>query len=294
MEIFMNDVNINILTIEMGDSLKAFSEEVADGLKPLFLGFKGIFYYVFQKPIKYGIIKDAEIKQLAETTRRKVESIPNKSLNLTDIQQVGKILDDSIFQLSVKDFIELYSSLIVACVDSSKNVKPFYSSILKEMSGDEANLLKYFFEYKFLYEINISSDNPFFIKENTYKYFWKPKYFKINQIKAHDYLREFESKNWETIHDDSEFFEANVSESFNFLLSKNIIKEDPSSQWDEFIPSIRRYAFKNDENVNLLKDENKDYSYPINFNCNHSVYVLTDLGESLKAILTAYNPVVFT
>lgn len=290
----MNDVNINILTMEFGDSLKPFSEKVTDSLEPVFLGFKGIFYYVFQKPIKYEIIKRAEIKQFAESTRKKSESIPNGSLNLSNINQVGKILDDSIFQLSIKDFRELYSSLIVACVDRSKTVKPFYSSILKEMSSDEANLLNYFFEYNFLYEINISSDNPYFIKENTYKFFWKPKYFKINQIKEHDYLREFESKNWENIHDDSKFFEANVSESFNFLVSKNIIKEDPSSQWDEFIPSIRRYAFENDEDVKRLKDKNKDYLDPINFDCNHSVYVLTDLGEALKDILTAYNPVVLT
>lgn len=285
----MDDFNFTLLSFDLGDSLKPFVESASDSLIPVFKGFKGVFYYIFDKPIKYGIVKEEEIRMLSEVTRNKTELIPNDNLNYNNLNKIGKILDDSIFQLSINDFREMYSSLIVACIDDSKNVKPFYSSIIKEMSADEANLLRYFFKYKFLYEMNISSDNPYFVKENTYKYFWKPKYYKLNSAKPHDLLRDFDSNYWENAHDNSEFFESNVSESFKFLISKKIIEEDFSSQWDEFVPSIKKFALETDDHVIQLKQENKELTSPVKFECNHTVYKLSDLGESFKLILTSYD-----
>ncbi|WP_195362496.1 Abi-alpha family protein [Lactococcus lactis] len=276
----MNDIKLDVTA-----DLNPIVDRVNEILTPISSGFAGIFAYVFHKPREYKIINDIHLEELANLTRDKTDKIPDIYKDFSDMVTIGKILEDSIYQLSNSEFRELYSSLVAASINKSKNVKPFYSSLLRELSQDEVNLFQYMMDFSFLYEVKISSDNPLFVTENTYKYYWEPKYFKLNGIFEHNALRNFSDKSWESIHNEDEFYQDHISDSLNILVSKGLIEKSQSNRWDEFIPSIKKYAFENDKTVIKLQNENKDLIHPISFNTYGAVFTLTNLGKSLKTIL---------
>lgn len=281
----MNDLNIDA---GLGEVLSPIVNEALDVAKPLTSSIKGVLLFVCRPALKLGIRTQAELDAYEDEINRKAKLISPENIYKDNVSLIGKILEDSIYQLSEEQFRELYSSIIAASVDKTKVVKPFYSSLIREMSSDEVNLLEYMFEYDTLIEMNISCDNPMFIKENTYHEYWEPRYFKIkgdysNRFKLRDFNDPIYEKSYKY---DKDFVEDKTIESFNFLLSHGVIKENRSEYWNEFIPSIKKFIFDTDDDIIRAKQNFPD----IKFEIDRKVYSLTELGKSLKTILTAYRP----
>lgn len=281
----MTDVNLDI-----SGNLDPIINNTSTILTPISQGIAGAFAFVLQKPIEYGIVKEIENEALAKATRDKFNLVPQENIDFSNIPLLTKLLEDSIYQLSSEEFRDLYSSLFVSSIDKTKTVKPFYSSLIREMSYDELELLEYMFKYNILIQINLSSDNPIFIKENTHRNYWNPKYFELKgDISNRFNLRDYNDPHWEDIYKINEhFFGKKVDEPFNFLLSHGIIQENPSEYWNEFFPSIKKYVLETDENNK--KVESWNYSeQKIEFLVDRKIYSLSELGSSLKTILTAYD-----
>lgn len=256
-------------------------------LKPISEGFAGIFAYVFQKPIEYNIVSEIALEQLAKETRDKYNKISNNNITFENIKILGKILEDSIYQLDIKEFRRYYSSLASATLDKTQEVKPSYSSLIREMSINDVNLLDYFFKYNILFEFQVTSNNYLFDDPNLYRWFWNKQYFKISKVTDNFFYRDYNDKekmqSRYTINQD--YFEDSVESEVIFLLSKGIIREDPSENWHEYIPSIEKYVLDSDQQVTIFKNRNK-YDIPkVIFDVKHKVYSLTSLGEELKKIL---------
>lgn len=281
----MKDLNIDA---GLGDAITPIVEETLDMVKPVKSSIKGLLLFLCQPLLKIGIRTQAQLDKYEDDIMKKVSHIPQENIYKDNVLLTGKILEDSIYQLSEEQFRELYSSIIAASVDKTKVVKPFYSSLIREMSSDEVNLLEYMFEYNTLIEMNISCDNPMFVKENTYHEYWEPRYFKIKG----DYSNRFKLRNFnDPIYEksykyDKDFVEDKTVESFNFLLSHGVIEENRSEYWNEFIPSIKKFIFDTDDDIIRVKQNFHD----IKFEIDRKVYSLTELGKSLKTILTAYRP----
>ena len=278
----MNDVNLNI----SGD-IDPIIKNTSTILTPISQAVAGAFLYVFQKPIEYGIVKNIEHEALAKQTREKFSLIPQENIDFNNIPLLTKLLEDSIYQLSSEEFRDLYSSLIVSSIDKTKEVKPFYSSLLKDMSPNEAQLLDYFFEHQLLFEVALTSDNPNFITEGTYRYYWEPQLFKITRKPDRIFYRNFRTEShYEGLYTaPNDFYQLDTLDSFLFLLNNGIIERDYSSSWNGIFPSLKKYLLENDEIALDLQEQNKFLKHPVNFEFKYKAYKLTSLGESLKSIL---------
>lgn len=283
------------INLELKADLTPLVESSNKVLKPISEGLAGIFAYVFQKPRQYNVISEIELEELAKSTRNKYNKIPYDNQTLLNINQIGKILDDSLYQLDEKQFREYYASLIASSCDNRKHVKPFYSSLIREMSTEEANLFEYFSKYTFLFEVQITSSNHLFSNPNLYRWYWEKRYFKA-KIKEdftvfRNYDRETLKENSKPMEDIYKYDEAyseslGIENAILFLLSKNLIQENPAYACHQFIPSIKKFVFDTDEQAQQLMKENKFTTPKVEFDIKHKVYTLSPLGEELKEALS--------
>lgn len=286
------------INIDLKGDLTPFIDSSNEILKPLSEGLAGMFAFVFQKPRQYNVISKIELEELAKSTRNKFAEIPYENQSFENIKQIGKILDDSIYQLDNKQFREYYAGLIAASCDNRKHVKPFYSSLIREMSSEEANLFEYFLKYTFLFEVQITSDNHLFSNPDLYRWYWPKRYFKSKIVENFMVFRDYDSQFLpENAIPLEETYKYNVSYSESleiensvlFLLSKKLIQENPEYNCHQFIPSIKKFVFDNDEQVQNIIKENEFCTPKVQFNIKHKVYTLTPIGEELKEALT-YDP----
>ena len=278
----MNDINLDI-----SGNLDPIIKNASAILTPISQGIAGAFAYVLQKPIEYGIVKEIENEALAKATRDKFNLIPQENIDFSNIPLLTKLLEDSIYQLSSEEFRDLYSSLIVSSIDKTKEVKPFYSSLINDMSPNEAKLMNYFFEHQLLFEVLLTSDNPFFVTEGTYRYYWEPQYFQLTGKPDTATYRDFDKENfYENLFiPQKDFYQLNTPESFLFLLNNGIIEQDYSERWNGIFPSLKKFLLTNDEKALNLIVENKSLKYPIEFKPQYKAYKLSSLGKELKSIL---------
>ncbi|MGT2947131.1 Abi-alpha family protein [Streptococcus chenjunshii] len=264
-------------------------------LKPISEGLAGIFAFVFQKPRQYNITSEIELEELAKSTRNKYNEIPYANQTLANMRQIGKILDDSIYQLDKEQFREYYAGLIASSCDNRKCVKPFYSSLIREMSTEEADLFEYFSKYTFLFEIQITSSNHLFSNPDLYRWYWPKRYFKAkikeNFTVFRNYDRQSLEENSTPLEDIYKYDEAyseslGIESAILFLLSKKLIQENPAYTCHQFIPSIKKFVFDTDEQAQQLVRENKFSTPKVKFNVKHKVYTLTPTGEELKDALS--------
>lgn len=264
-------------------------------LKPISEGLAGMFAFVFQMPIRYNITSKIELEELAKSTRNKFDEIPYENQNFENIKQIGKILEDSIYQLDNRQFREYYAGLIASSCDNRKHVKPFYSSLIREMSSEEADLFEYFLKYSFLFEIQITSNNHLFSNPDLYRWYWPKRYFKAKNKENFMVFRNFDSSTLpksdmplEEIYKYNESYTESleIENSVLFLLSKKLIQENPAYSCHQFIPSIKKFVFDNDEQAQRIYEENKFSSPKVAFDIKHKVYTLTSIGEELKKVLT--------
>src|SRR5699024_2616225 len=106
--------------------------------------FRGIAHKVLDPLVRYNIVKDEEMKDFADRTRNKTDAIPNENRDDSKLGLTYKAVEDSSYQLNEEVLREMFSNLIASTVDDRKNgqVKPFFSSILKDMSPTDASLFK--------------------------------------------------------------------------------------------------------------------------------------------------------
>lgn len=270
----MNDFNVNIGNLDFADSLKPITEKIVDTLSPVSDTLSAIFLFAFQKPMKYKIIKEAQLDSLAKLTREKFDLVDQNNVNFDNLELIGKILEDSIYQLNKEQFRELYSSLIVSTIDSTKTVKPYYSSLLKELSSDEAKLMIYFFNSKSLSEVRIDEYSPIYQLDN-------PTYPK-------DYLKFCTYNNIEDEHEELRKmflndFHSSMLESLYILLSFNLIETTLSDT------RITEYLIENDEQLSDLNQKRKLTEFTPSTHLSIKTYTLTNLGKKIKSILTAYE-----
>lgn len=254
-------------------------------LKPISEALEGVFLFAFQKPIEYGIVKSIDLEYLAEMTKAKYQKIHERNVTFENVSAIGKIFSDSIYQLSSEQFRDLFSSLIVASIDNRKSVKPFYSSLIKEMSSDEANLLNYFFKCEVLFEINLLSENPYTVNEDPYFHYWEPKYFKLSDQIDNNAYKNYDSQNWEDLYNNEDFYQDNIRESVLFLINHGIIEETlPLKRWKKgLFSSLEKTVLNNDKQVLALREKSSDTDIEVNIS--NKVYKLSIVGESLKIIL---------
>ncbi len=282
------------INFELKADLTPLIESSNKVLKPISEGLAGIFAFVFQKPRQYNVISEIELEELAKSTRNKYNEIPCANQTLVNIKQIGKILDDSIYQLDKKQFREYYAGLIASSCDNRKYVKPFYSSLIREMSAEEADLFEYFSKYTFLFEVQITSSNHLFANPDLYRWYWRKRYFK-SKIKENftvfrNYDRETLKENSVPMEDIYRYDEAyseslEIENAILFLLSKNLIQENPTYTCHQFIPSIKKFVFDTDKQAQQLMKENEFTTPKVEFDIKHKVYTLSPLGEELKEAL---------
>ena len=282
------------INFEIKADLTAIVESSNKVLKPISEGLAGIFAFVLQKPRKYNVISEIELEALAKSTRDKYNEIPYNNQTLENIKQIGKILDDSIYQLDKERFRNYYAGLIASSCDNRKHIKPFYSSLVKEMSAEEAELFEYFSKYTFLFEVQITSNNHLFANPNLYRWYWQKRYFKAKIKEDFTVFRNYDRENlkensiqMEDIYKYDEAYSESlgIENAILFLLSKNLIQENPTYTCHQFIPSIKKFAFDTDKQAQQLMKENEFTTPKVEFDIKHKVYTLSPLGEELKEAL---------
>lgn len=274
MEILMTELNNNLITIDLSDSLKPISEKIVNTLAPISDTFSALFLFALQKPMEYKITKEADIESFTKKTREKYGLLNINNVNFDNIELIGKILEDSIYQLDKEQFRNFYSSLIISTIDNTKKVKPYYSSLLKEFSPDEAKLMNYFFNTEELSEISVWSSLPVSDIE-------KPKYPQ-NYLKYY-YFDNTKNKYKELNQSSSDDASDCMLESISILQSFNLVEET------FFDPKIADYLIENDEQFHDFGQTNKPNELPHDNYISVKTYKLTNLGKKIKSILTAYE-----
>lgn len=107
-------------------------------------GIGSIFYWAFQKPIKFKIIKEVELQDLANKTSSRLQNIPEANRDTSKRGLLMKIIEEAQYQISEEDLRTMFANLIAASVDSRKNasISPRFSFILSQLSAKDAKALQ--------------------------------------------------------------------------------------------------------------------------------------------------------
>lgn len=123
--------------------------------------FRGIAHFVLDPLVRYNIVKDAEMEDFANKTRSKTDQIPEENRDDSQIGLAYKAVEDSAYQLNSETLREMFSNLVAATVDNRMNnqVKPSFSTILKDLSPDEASLFELIYRRTALASVTIRFEN---------------------------------------------------------------------------------------------------------------------------------------
>lgn len=110
--------------------------------------FRGLAHIVLDPLVRHNIVKDAEMEDFANKIRNKTNEVPNENRDDSKIGLAYKAMEDSVYQLNEETLREMFANLISASVDNRKNqhVRSSFSSILKDLSSDDANLFRIIFK----------------------------------------------------------------------------------------------------------------------------------------------------
>lgn len=108
-------------------------------------GIGGIFYFLFQWPIKLGIIKKAEFDDLAKRTAERLSRIPECDKDATKLELILKAIQESQYQLSQEKLRQMYANLMGSLADKRSNnfITPRYITIISQLGYNDALFLKY-------------------------------------------------------------------------------------------------------------------------------------------------------
>ncbi|MBG9981859.1 DUF4393 domain-containing protein [Aerococcaceae bacterium DSM 111020] len=234
----MTDLN-NIVKILDNDNLSY-------AIKPLAQGIGGIFQFVFQKPIKYGIAKNAELESLAKSLQSNLEEIPSDNRTDANIGLAGKVIEDSIYKLSEETLREYFAKLIAKCFDDRYEVHPRYSELLKSMSGEDAKLLQLFYDKQVIIKGNIKFKTPL-VNENENRFFnYTPERFFVYKEKMDSYIsRDYDSSVRQSYFLDKTE-EIYIEKPFMTLDNLGLIQVAKDKQWTPVTPSVNHILQKQD------------------------------------------------
>lgn len=106
----------------------------------------GIYYAIFGKLVRYGVVKEAETKALMKEVAEKFSNVPAK--DRTDINKglIFKAFEDSRYSLSSDELRQLFANLIVETARSSnvEKASPYFSTVLSNLTVEEAEFLEKF------------------------------------------------------------------------------------------------------------------------------------------------------
>lgn len=106
----------------------------------------GIIHAVFDPLIKFNIVRDQQLKDFEKKVQSGTNEIPEENRDDSKIGLALKALEESKYQLDSEELRQMFANLISSTVDNRKNdsVQPSFSSVLKDLSPLDANLIKLF------------------------------------------------------------------------------------------------------------------------------------------------------
>lgn len=144
------DKKINIIPQAIENALENLtdppSKVIGNTLSDIwYLIFGGYFGLAAEKKrIKYSV----ELEKYKKEIEEKILSIPQNKRREADFQLIGQTLDASKFCVDKEEIRKMFVNLLASTINDEKydSVHPSYAEILKELSRDEALLLKYISE----------------------------------------------------------------------------------------------------------------------------------------------------
>lgn len=137
------------------NTLKTLSDSLPSSTKELLFnpaadaigrGIGGILYWVFQKPIKLGIIKQHEFEDLANKLAKGFEAIPEINRDDSKMGLAIKTLENSKYSLDSEILRKMFANLLAGTVDNRVNgkISPLFPTILGNMSTENAAFIQNF------------------------------------------------------------------------------------------------------------------------------------------------------
>lgn len=162
------------------NQLKAISEFLPKSTKEALLnpaadavgrGFGGLLYFIFQKPIKLGIIKQAEFEKLTKELADKLKEVPVSRRTDEKKGLLIKTMEDSKYSLGDDALRGHFVNLLVNTVDKNlvDSVTPYFSTILSNMSHSDAEFLAMFQGWEYGTPVNLPLVNVKMIQTNNFK-----------------------------------------------------------------------------------------------------------------------------
>lgn len=128
---------------------KAQANLVNPATKAIGDGIGGIFTWIFHKPIEYSAIESAKVESLKHMTAEKISKIPQDKMTLDKRGLMIKVLEDSRYSLDSELMREYFSTLLAKAAnkDTADKISPYFSTLLSNLSSDDAKFLKLFKKY---------------------------------------------------------------------------------------------------------------------------------------------------
>lgn len=106
----------------------------------------GLFYGIFGKLIRYGVVKKAETDALIKQVSEQYSKIPEERRTDENKGLIYKAFEDSRYSLSSENLRTLFANLIANSADRnySNKISPYFSTVLKNLSVDDALFLSKF------------------------------------------------------------------------------------------------------------------------------------------------------
>lgn len=187
-----------------------------------------LFYWIFQKPIEYGIIKENEFNDLVEKTSNNLENIPQENKDSSKSGLIMKAMEEAQYQLSENNLRQMFANLIASSADNRKNdfITPRFATVLSQLGSDDARFFKcivqdnnYDLIYGYLIEYT-EKYGPYHTYTN--KIYWSKNEYKELPQKSVDILVSLGLVTVsEDIYPSSEFYN-NIYNNIEFLLKNNI------------------------------------------------------------------------
>lgn len=119
--------------------------------------FRGALHLVLDPFVKLNIIRDQSLKKFEETIQYKNEAIPLENRDISKVGLALKALEDSKYQLDSEQLREMFATLISSTLDNrtSSIVQPSFSTVLKDLSLEDAMILLKFVEIQKIPLVNL-------------------------------------------------------------------------------------------------------------------------------------------
>lgn len=122
---------------------------------------RGILHFFLDPFVKFNIIRDQDLEDFKNKVVTKNSDIPTEHRDDSKANLAYKAIEDAKFQLGYEELQNMFSNLISSTLDSRKNdmVLPGFSSILRDLSAEDAQLLLHFSKNNALPLVTIRLEN---------------------------------------------------------------------------------------------------------------------------------------